>query len=51
MEGSYVPEVGDVVWRHFNPQTGHDQGIRKKSGGGGSLGPVRGLAVVGALTQ
>lgn len=21
----YVPDVGDVVWLHFDPQTGHEQ--------------------------
>jgi mRNA interferase MazF len=23
--GEYVPERGDVVWLHFDPQTGHEQ--------------------------
>lgn len=21
----YIPETGDIVWLHFNPQTGHEQ--------------------------
>ncbi len=25
MAGEYVPERGDVVWLHFDPQTGHEQ--------------------------
>jgi mRNA interferase MazF len=23
--GRYVPEAGDIVWLHFNPQAGHEQ--------------------------
>ena len=26
---SYVPERGDVVWLHFDPQTGHEQAGRR----------------------
>ena len=22
---AYVPEAGDIVWLHFNPQAGHEQ--------------------------
>lgn len=25
MARRYVPEAGDVVWLHFNPQAGHEQ--------------------------
>jgi mRNA interferase MazF len=25
MERSYVPDVGDIVWISFDPQTGHEQ--------------------------
>ena len=25
MGGAYVPEAGDVVWLHFDPQAGHEQ--------------------------
>ena len=25
MTSSYVPDAGDVVWLHFNPQKGHEQ--------------------------
>ncbi|HSO81493.1 endoribonuclease MazF [Thiocapsa sp.] len=25
MAGRYVPEAGDIVWLHFNPQAGHEQ--------------------------
>ena len=25
MSTYYVPEVGDIVWLHFDPQTGHEQ--------------------------
>lgn len=25
MAGRYVPDAGDVVWLHFNPQAGHEQ--------------------------
>lgn len=25
MSGGYVPELGDVVWLHFDPQAGHEQ--------------------------
>jgi len=25
MAQSYVPDVGDIVWVSFNPQTGHEQ--------------------------
>ena len=25
MADSYIPEAGDIVWLHFNPQAGHEQ--------------------------
>jgi len=25
MSRRYVPEAGDIVWLHFNPQAGHEQ--------------------------
>ena len=25
MTSTYVPDAGDVVWLHFNPQKGHEQ--------------------------
>lgn len=25
MAGHYVPEAGDIVWLHFDPQAGHEQ--------------------------
>ena len=25
MVGGYVPEAGDIVWLHFDPQAGHEQ--------------------------
>lgn len=25
MVGRYVPEAGDIVWLHFDPQAGHEQ--------------------------
>ncbi len=25
MAPRYIPETGDIVWLHFNPQTGHEQ--------------------------
>ena len=25
MAGRYVPDAGDLVWLHFNPQAGHEQ--------------------------
>ncbi len=27
--GGYVPDRGDAVWLHFDPQTGHEQGGRR----------------------
>ena len=24
MAASYIPEAGDIVWLHFNPQAGHE---------------------------
>jgi len=27
----YVPKRGDVVWLHFNPQTGHEQAGRRQA--------------------
>lgn len=29
MPRHYVPQRGDVVWLHFNPQTGHEQAGRR----------------------
>lgn len=29
MSGGYVPERGDVVWIHLNPQAGHEQAGRR----------------------
>jgi mRNA interferase MazF len=29
VSASYVPERGDVVWIHFNPQVGHEQAGRR----------------------
>ena len=29
MPRGYVPRRGDVVWLHFNPQTGHEQAGRR----------------------
>ena len=29
MNGSYVPERGDVIWLDFQPQAGHEQGGRR----------------------
>ena len=26
MKSAYVPEAGDIVWLHFDPQAGHEQG-------------------------
>ncbi|MGH8152618.1 MAG: endoribonuclease MazF [Rhodanobacteraceae bacterium] len=25
MAGRYVPDAGDIVWLHFNPQAGHER--------------------------
>lgn len=25
MRGSYIPDAGDIVWLHFDPQAGHEQ--------------------------
>jgi mRNA interferase MazF len=25
VEGNFVPDVGDIVWLHFDPQAGHEQ--------------------------
>jgi len=25
MAGPYVPEAGDIIWLHFDPQAGHEQ--------------------------
>ena len=25
MNSAYIPEVGDIVWLHFDPQAGHEQ--------------------------
>ena len=25
MAASYIPEAGDIVWLHFDPQAGHEQ--------------------------
>ncbi|MCE3543402.1 endoribonuclease MazF, partial [Escherichia coli] len=25
MMPAYVPDAGDIVWLHFNPQAGHEQ--------------------------
>jgi mRNA interferase MazF len=25
----YIPERGDIVWLNFNPQTGHEQKVRR----------------------
>lgn len=25
MAGQYIPDAGDIVWLHFNPQAGHEQ--------------------------
>jgi len=27
--GGYVPDRGDIVWLHFNPQAGHEQAGRR----------------------
>lgn len=29
MNGAYVPDRGDVVWIHFNPQADHEQAGRR----------------------
>ena len=29
MAGAYVPARGDIVWLHFTPQAGHEQGGRR----------------------
>lgn len=29
MAKPYVPDVGDIVWLQFNPQTGHEQAGRR----------------------
>ena len=29
MAGGYVPDRGDIVWLHFNPQAGHEQAGRR----------------------
>lgn len=29
MAAGYVPDVGDVVWLHFDPQLGHEQAGRR----------------------
>lgn len=29
MAGRYLPEAGDIVWLHFNPQAGHEQAGRR----------------------
>ncbi|MCL2522989.1 MAG: endoribonuclease MazF [Betaproteobacteria bacterium] len=29
MTNRYVPEAGDIVWLHFNPQAGHEQAGRR----------------------
>ena len=26
---NYVPEAGDIIWLHFDPQTGHEQAGRR----------------------
>lgn len=25
MNNAYIPDIGDIVWLHFTPQTGHEQ--------------------------
>jgi mRNA interferase MazF len=27
--GNYIPDVGDIVWLNFNPQTGREQADRR----------------------
>ena len=29
MPGRYIPDVGDIVWMNFTPQTGHEQAGRR----------------------
>ncbi|MFO1420831.1 MAG: endoribonuclease MazF [Candidatus Competibacteraceae bacterium] len=29
MPGRYVPDVGDIVWMNFTPQSGHEQAGRR----------------------
>ena len=29
MKRDYVPDAGDIVWLHFNPQAGHEQAGRR----------------------
>ena len=29
MKSNYVPDAGDVVWLHFDPQAGHEQAGRR----------------------
>ena len=29
MKRSYIPDAGDIVWLHFDPQAGHEQSGRR----------------------
>ena len=29
MSGHYIPDVGDIVWINFTPQSGHEQAGRR----------------------
>ncbi len=29
MKPDYVPDAGDIVWLHFDPQAGHEQAGRR----------------------
>ena len=29
MAGAYIPDRGDIVWLHFDPQAGHEQAGRR----------------------
>ena len=29
MAASYIPEAGDIIWLHFNPQAGHEQAAHR----------------------
>ena len=31
MKRDYVPDAGDIVWLHFDPQAGHEQARRRQA--------------------
>jgi len=53
MVGPYVPDAGDIIWLHFDPQAGREQGRRRPAIVLTDLAynRVSGLAVVCPLTS